>query len=212
MAPVSYSLVVVDKRPYRKIAQENWGLTDEQMKGMHVHHRIPVSQGGTNDPSNLYVCSPYYHKYVWHNGEEWIDWASTGGRLGGSISGRTHAASGQLSKIARLSHEKHKGTEEYQIRQLVKSLRSHVTKRRKWTRDLYEKVAEDYHTNGQSGYKTAKRLGIPSWKQVSSIIQCVQIGFTYDELIDPDIYVESYFRRVKPLTPVLDSNDTGLFS
>jgi hypothetical protein len=36
------------------------------MKGMHVHHRIPRSQGGTNDPSNLYVCSVWFHKNVWH--------------------------------------------------------------------------------------------------------------------------------------------------
>ena len=59
---------MVDKRPYRKIAQENWGLTNEQMKGMDVHHRVPQSLGGTNDPSNLYVCSPSYHAYAWHSG------------------------------------------------------------------------------------------------------------------------------------------------
>jgi hypothetical protein len=52
------SIALVDKRPYRKIAQDNWGLTDEQMKGMHVHHRIPVSLGGTN------VCSPEFHARV----------------------------------------------------------------------------------------------------------------------------------------------------
>lgn len=63
---MSGALVKVDKRHHRQIAQENWGLTDEQMKGMHVHHRIPRSQGGTNDPSNLFVCSPSYHYYVWH--------------------------------------------------------------------------------------------------------------------------------------------------
>jgi hypothetical protein len=61
------SIVKVDKRPHRVIARENWGLTDEQMKGMHVHHRIPRSEGGTNDPSNLYVCSPSFHAYVWHD-------------------------------------------------------------------------------------------------------------------------------------------------
>lgn len=61
------NLVLADKRPYRKIAQDNWGLTDEQMKGMHVHHRLPTSKGGTNDPSNLYVCSPWFHAHVWHS-------------------------------------------------------------------------------------------------------------------------------------------------
>jgi len=71
------SIVKVDTRNYRAIAQENWGLTDSQMKGMHVHHRIPRSQGGTNDPSNLYVCSPEFHSRVWHNGLYWAETATT---------------------------------------------------------------------------------------------------------------------------------------
>lgn len=62
------AIVKVDKRHYRKIAQENWGLTDAQMEAMDVHHRIPQSRGGTNDPSNLYVCSRWFHAYVWHAG------------------------------------------------------------------------------------------------------------------------------------------------
>ena len=72
------SIVRVDTRPYRKIAQESWGLTDEQMKGKHVHHRVAISEGGTNDPSNLYVCSPSFHRWGWHNGERWIEWAVKG--------------------------------------------------------------------------------------------------------------------------------------
>lgn len=79
----------VDTRPYRKIAQENWGLSDEQMKGMHVHHRVPVSEGGTNDPSNLYVCSPSFHAWVWHGGRfALIRDASEVARLGGLAGGR----------------------------------------------------------------------------------------------------------------------------
>jgi hypothetical protein len=72
------SIVKVDTRPHREIARDNWGLTKDQMAGMHVHHRIPVSRGGTNDPSNLYVCSPYVHKNLWHEGEEFIAWAYKG--------------------------------------------------------------------------------------------------------------------------------------
>jgi hypothetical protein len=60
------SIVKVDSRHYRVIARENWGLTREQMKGKHVHHRISISDGGTNDPTNLYVCGPWFHKNVWH--------------------------------------------------------------------------------------------------------------------------------------------------
>jgi hypothetical protein len=78
------SIVIVDRRPYRVIAQENWGLTDGQMKGMHVHHRIRRSDGGTNDPSNLFVCSPWYHDVVWHGGSGgFIGLALEGGKKGG---------------------------------------------------------------------------------------------------------------------------------
>ena len=61
-------LVLMPNKPYRKIAQENWDLSDDQMKGMHVHHRIPRSKGGTDAPENLYVCSPSFHQEIWHNG------------------------------------------------------------------------------------------------------------------------------------------------
>ena len=74
------AIVKVDKRHYRRIAQENWGLTNKQMVGMHVHHRTPRSQGGTNDPSNLYVCSPYFHAYVWHDNNYFALFASVGGK------------------------------------------------------------------------------------------------------------------------------------
>jgi hypothetical protein len=88
------SIVKVDHRPYRIIAQENWGLSDEQMKGMHVHHRIPLSKGGTNDPSNLYVCSPSMHAWVWHKGlfaiiTDASKIAQLGGLAGGKKGGNT---------------------------------------------------------------------------------------------------------------------------
>jgi len=90
------SIVRVDTRNYRRIAQDNWGLTRQQMKGMHVHHRIPRSQGGTNDPSNLYVCSSWFHKYVWHAEDSYnslISYANAGGQKayyeGKGIHGRT---------------------------------------------------------------------------------------------------------------------------
>lgn len=79
----------MDKRPYRKIAQENWGLTSAQMKGMHVHHRVPRSKGGTNDASNLYVCSPSFHAHIWHDGLYLIVTnASLVARLGGLSGGK----------------------------------------------------------------------------------------------------------------------------
>ena len=191
------SIVRVDPRNHRKIAMENWGLSVEQMEGMHVHHRIPVSRGGTNDPTNLYVCSPYFHKHVWHNGEEWIDWASKGGAKGGAVSGKTHARSGQLSRIAKKSHSDHVGTDDYSRRQLLKSIRTHVPKRRNWDPDLFEKVKQCHEECPGSGYKIAKKLGVAQWKTISNMLKFIEMGFTFRELTDPDLYVKLYLSRVK---------------
>ncbi len=65
---------------YRKVAQRNWGLTDEQMKNKHVHHYPPVSQGGRNIPEHLYVCSPSMHTHGWHNDAQFISYAAEGGK------------------------------------------------------------------------------------------------------------------------------------
>lgn len=73
------ALVLLPKGSYREIAQKNWGLTNDQMKGMHVHHRTPRSKGGTDAPENLYVCSPSFHAQVWHDGDHFTEWASKGG-------------------------------------------------------------------------------------------------------------------------------------
>lgn len=77
---VGGAIVKLPTEHYRQVAQNHWGLTDKQMEGMHVHHRIPQSEGGTNDPSNLYVCSPWFHAYVWHTKQYWIEKATEAGR------------------------------------------------------------------------------------------------------------------------------------
>jgi hypothetical protein len=105
----SSSIVKVDTRNYRKIAQENWGLSKEQMRGMHVHHRIRRCDGGTNDPSNLYVCSPSFHKWVWHDGEEFIEWSSAAGKkshLEKDALGRSARAVRNISKVHSKRDEK----------------------------------------------------------------------------------------------------------
>ena len=51
----------------RNIARKHWGLTKEQMYGMHVHHFPPRCEGGKDIPEHLYVCSPETHKTGWHN-------------------------------------------------------------------------------------------------------------------------------------------------
>lgn len=63
---------------YRQVAQRHWGLTDEQMKGMHVHHFPPKSRGGRNVPEHLYVCSESMHHHGWHNASiGYTLWASS---------------------------------------------------------------------------------------------------------------------------------------
>ena len=51
----------------RNIARKHWGLTKEQMRGMHVHHFPHRCDGGKDIPEHLYVCSPEMHKTGWHN-------------------------------------------------------------------------------------------------------------------------------------------------
>ena len=38
----------------RNIARKHWGLTKEQMRGMHVHHFPPRSKGGKDIPEHFH--------------------------------------------------------------------------------------------------------------------------------------------------------------
>ena len=66
---------------YRGVAQRNWGLSDAQMSGKHVHHEPPRALGGRNIPEHLYVCSPDMHQEGWHKGASFPKLASEGGKL-----------------------------------------------------------------------------------------------------------------------------------
>jgi hypothetical protein len=65
-----------DKYNYRKVAQEHYGLTDEQMKDIDIHHNPPRCEGGRNIPEHLYVYSPELHAAV-HETES-VLWARKG--------------------------------------------------------------------------------------------------------------------------------------
>jgi hypothetical protein len=196
------SLVVVDKRHYRKIAQSNWGLTNAQMKGMHVHHRIPISQGGTNDPSNLYVCSPSYHRWVWHKGEEWIEWALKGSQASTKSTQLKRKTDLEWARKerernrlhAKRSHELHKGTEKYSERQRVKSLKSHVPKRKNWSPEVYDAVWQCYLRGVESGYRIAKQLGADNWKQHSNMLKYASLGFSFEQLLNTEEYLKEIDR------------------
>ena len=86
MIPKERALVISrETSQYRRVAQLHWGLTDEQMVGMHVHHEPPRSLGGRNIPEHLYVCSPEMHQEGWHHGASFPKLASEGGRLSANI-------------------------------------------------------------------------------------------------------------------------------
>jgi transposase len=69
-------ILSTDKYNYRKVAQEHYGLTDEQMKDIDVHHNPPRCEGGRNIPEHLYVYSPELHAAV-HETES-VLWARKG--------------------------------------------------------------------------------------------------------------------------------------
>jgi len=69
----------VERGDYRRVAQKWYGLTDEQMVGMDVHHNPPVSQGGRNIPEHLFVYHPTLHVAV--HGSDFVGWARAGAAL-----------------------------------------------------------------------------------------------------------------------------------
>ena len=67
-------------RNFRKLAQEWFGLTDEQMKDCDVHHNPPRSQGGRNIPEHLFVLHPTLHAAVHQH--DFVLWAREGAKKG----------------------------------------------------------------------------------------------------------------------------------
>jgi hypothetical protein len=206
------SIVLVDKRHHRKIAQDNWGLTDEQMKGMHVHHRVPRSKKGTNDASNLYVCSSWFHKHVWHNGEEWIDWANKGGQAGAESCRQKRLnnpewakkESERASAAAKKMHKDGQGTPEYSQSQRVKSIKAVASKRSHWSPEEYNFVWS-CHTKGMtSGYRIAKLRGVTAWKSYSNMLECAILGLTFEQATVSENYVEERLRLIdSPIANIL---------
>jgi hypothetical protein len=207
------SIVLVDKRHYRKIVQENWGLSNEQMKGKHVHHRIHQSKGGTNDPTNLYVCSSWFHQHCWHDGEEWIAWATEGGLLGAQACQDKRETDPKwvlhekerARAAAKLSHSKHTGTKEYSDKQRVKSLRTHISKRREWQKEVYESVWKLFMEGVDTGYKIGKRFGDKKWKKYSNMLKFASLGFTFEQLTEVESYLEEINRlNESPISHLID--------
>jgi len=66
---------------YRRLAKEWFGLTDEQMVDMDVHHNPPRSQGGRNIPEHLFVYHFTLHAAVHETA--FILWRKEASRKGG---------------------------------------------------------------------------------------------------------------------------------
>lgn len=208
------SIVTTDKRHYRVIAQEHWGLTDEQMVGMHVHHRTPRCKGGTNDPSNLYVCSPSFHKHAWHDGKEWVDWAHEGARAG--VAARSLKRKNdpdwaeQESRINRLNaqkqHQQDKGKPEYHEKQSRRALKAVCSKRKHWGEATYLQVETLYYSGHTSGYKIARQLGFQKWKSISNMLECISLGLTFEQATVTENYVqESHRIKNSPVFELISS-------
>lgn len=201
------SLVRIDKRHHRVIAQENWGLTDEQMKGMHVHHRVPRSKGGTNDPCNLFVCSPSFHAYVWHSEDSYlslIQIAYEGGRKGGAATKKKCEEMRRLGKKCewaqkrgKMMHEKHRGTQAYSESQRLKSIKTHTSKRKHWDKETYEKVWDEYIKGTPTGYLIAKALGDSRWKMYENMRILLSSGYTFEQATNVDLYLAEHQRLEK---------------
>jgi hypothetical protein len=72
-----------ERKNYRKLAQEWFGLTDEQMKDCDVHHNPPRHQGGRNIPEHLFVYHYTLHAAV--HEASFILWRKEAGIKGGQI-------------------------------------------------------------------------------------------------------------------------------
>lgn len=212
------SIVKVDPRPYRVIAQESWGLTDQQMIGMHVHHRIPLSKGGTNDPSNLFVCSPSFHRNAWHSSDSYnplIDWAIEAGKMGGEATKKKRLQYKERGekyppavKGAKASHAKHKGTKEYSERQSKKALNAVASKRSHWTKEEYDFTWHMYLAGNTTGYLIAKELGISNWKRFANMLKLVKDGFSYEQVTNSYQYTSEKNRlNNSPISQILDRYD-----
>jgi hypothetical protein len=66
----------VERKNYRRLAQEWFGLTDEQMVDMDVHHNPARHQGGRNIPEHLFVYHNTLHSAV--HGDDFTKWARKG--------------------------------------------------------------------------------------------------------------------------------------
>ncbi len=85
---------------YRKICQEHYGYSIQQMNGMDVHH-IDGNRDN-NHPSNLKLVTPEEHSKIHKN--DFVKWARIGSKLGNESLRKRLIEKGQTNK--EIAHQK----------------------------------------------------------------------------------------------------------
>lgn len=136
----SLSLVICrPEKNYRKLAQNWYRLTDEQMVDIDVHHNPPVHLGGLNIVEHLYIYHHTLHAAV--HGDDFTKWAREGGRLGGKAQPLEVKRQNALKGIAKMprTHQQKAG------RMRAESTNKYMPleKKRELARQMREKTSRE---------------------------------------------------------------------
>jgi hypothetical protein len=161
-------------RNYRKLAQSWYGLTDEQMIGMDVHHNPPVHQGGQNIPEHLYVYHNTLHNAV--HGNDFTKWARKGGSLGGKAQSREVKRQNALKGIAKCSREQRQRAG--RARAAATNKHMPLSKKQEICRKMREKTTKETCSKGGQTCRDLKRgaFGMSSEERHEANVKGGKIG------------------------------------
>ena len=136
---------------YRKVCQEHYGYTKEQMVGMDVHHID--GDRNNNHPSNLKLLTPEEHAKIHQH--EFVLWARKASKIGNEAFIKRLKEQGptekelqnrkRLSQLSKTGIHRVPHTEETKriISLKKKQLLSDKTKHPMWGRTTYEVISPD---------------------------------------------------------------------
>jgi len=153
---------------YRKLAQEWYGLTDEQMLEMDVHHNPPEHQGGQNIPEHLYVYHNTLHNAV--HGDDFTKWARKGGSLGGKAQPKEVKRQNALKGIAKMPREQRQRAG--RLGAAVTNKVTPIEKKKELAKQMYEKTPREVRVKAGEKCRDQK-LGVfgmsPEERQLANI-------------------------------------------